>query len=59
VGVIVPIPRGGATTEPRVLENSQDVRLTEQEMQEIDEILNKNKAVGERYPGPVGKLSEG
>jgi pyridoxine 4-dehydrogenase len=57
LGVIVPIP--GATTEARVLENTKDVRLTEEEMQEIDEILKKNKVVGERYGGPAAKLSEG
>jgi pyridoxine 4-dehydrogenase len=57
LGVIVPIP--GATTEARVLENSKDVTLTDEEMQEIDEILKRNKVVGERYGGPVAKLSEG
>ena len=56
LGPIVPIP--GATTEARVRENSKDVRLTETEMQEIDEVLKKNKAVGERYPAQVLKLSE-
>lgn len=57
LGLIVPIP--GATTEARVLENTKEVTLTEAEMNEIDEILKKNKSVGDRYPGPVHQLSEG
>ena len=57
LGVIVPIP--GATTEARVIENSKDVVLAESEMQEIEEILKKNKVVGDRYGGPVASLTEG
>jgi pyridoxine 4-dehydrogenase len=57
LGVIVPIP--GATTEARVIENTKDVRLTDAEMQEIEDLLQTNKAVGERYPAAVHKLSEG
>ena len=57
LGVIVPIP--GATREARVMENCKDVTLTEAEMQEIDEILKKNKVVGERYGGSLALLSDG
>ena len=57
LGVIVPIP--GATTEARVLENCKDVRLTDEEMQQIEDILKKNKVIGERYGGPGAKFVEG
>ena len=57
LGVVIPIP--GATTEARVMENSKDVTLSEEEMQEVDAILKKNKVEGGRYGGPVAKLSEG
>lgn len=54
---IIPIP--GSTTEARVLENSQDVRLTEEDMKDLDTILSKFEVKGARYGGPAAKLMEG
>jgi len=45
---IIPIP--GATTEERVVENSKDVSLTKEDLDEIDDILSKTVVIGERYP---------
>jgi pyridoxine 4-dehydrogenase len=47
--VIIPIP--GSTSEARVLENSQDVRLTEEDMKDLDDILSKFEVKGDRYGG--------
>lgn len=44
---IIPIP--GSTREVRVLENSQDVRLTEQDMKDLDIISSKFEDKGARY----------
>jgi pyridoxine 4-dehydrogenase len=44
---IVPIP--GATTVERVLENSVEVELSEEEMDEIDLVLAKCEVIGDRY----------
>lgn len=54
--VIIPIP--GATTEERVLENSKDVHLTEEDLQEIDKILKTKVITGERYGGPQEQFLE-
>lgn len=58
-GVIVPIP--GATTSERVRENtaSVDVHLTEAEMDEIDDILNRNPVQGDRYHAHGQKMTNG
>lgn len=45
---IIPIP--GASHASRVKENSAEISLTEQELQEIDDILKKLPASGGRYP---------
>jgi pyridoxine 4-dehydrogenase len=47
---IVPIP--GATVESRVLENSKELFLAEEEMEELEEILSKFEVQGARYGGP-------
>lgn len=51
VPTIIPIP--GATTAERVEENSKLIEITDEEMQEIDEILAKFTPAGERYPGAI------
>ncbi|KAK2610512.1 hypothetical protein N8I77_003937 [Diaporthe amygdali] len=48
---IIPIP--GATTAARVSENSKLVDLTDEEMNVIDEILEKMEVKGSRYPDYV------
>ena len=55
--VIIPIP--GATTEKRVTENMQDVRLDESDWDEIDAILKKTTVIGDRYAGPLAHLMNG
>jgi pyridoxine 4-dehydrogenase len=47
VGTVIPIP--GATTPERVKENCTVVELTEQEMVELGEILERNPVQGDRY----------
>ncbi|RAK73028.1 aldo/keto reductase family protein [Aspergillus fijiensis CBS 313.89] len=54
--VIVPIP--GARSEARVLENVQDVELTEDELEEIEVILKKYPVAGARYPPAAARLNE-
>ena len=56
-GLIIPIP--GATTVERVNENGTLCVLTDKDMEEIDGVLRKYKVTGERYGGPVAKLSDG
>lgn len=46
---IIPIP--GATTESRVLENSKELILTEDEMNDLEDILSKFVVQGARYGG--------
>ncbi|KAK3987505.1 pyridoxal reductase [Cladorrhinum sp. PSN332] len=48
VPLVVPIP--GASTVGRVKENSKVYDLTEDEIAQIDEVLSKFPAAGERYP---------
>ena len=57
LGTIIPLP--GATTVERVRENNKIVTLTEEEMGELEEIIKKNKIVGNRYFAAVEHLSEG
>lgn len=47
LGTIIPIP--GATKPERVIENSKLIDLSDQEMQEIAEILKKHPVKGDRY----------
>ncbi len=54
---IIPIP--GATTEERVIENSKDVSLTKEDLEEIDDILSKTVVIGERYPRALLALCNG
>lgn len=54
---IIPIP--GATTEERVVENSRDVSLTKEDLEEIDGILSQTVIVGDRYPGVLNELCNG
>ncbi|PYH36277.1 aldo/keto reductase family protein [Aspergillus neoniger CBS 115656] len=51
VPTIIPIP--GATTAERVEENSKLIEITDEEMQEIDDILVKFTPAGERYPRAI------
>lgn len=46
-GTIIPIP--GSTTKERVLENSQDVSLSESELKEIEEVMKSTGTAGGRY----------
>ena len=54
---IIPIP--GATTEERIIENSKDVSLTKEDLEEIDNILSKAVVIGDRYPGALNALCNG
>ncbi|KAH6606404.1 hypothetical protein Trco_005557 [Trichoderma cornu-damae] len=45
---IIPIP--GATTVARVEENAKLIKLTEEDMNKIDSIVESFEVVGERYP---------
>ncbi|KAB2572032.1 Pyridoxal reductase [Lasiodiplodia theobromae] len=55
--VIIPIP--GATKAARLEENSRIFELTEEELQEIDEVLANHSIVGDRYPPEAQKLVNG
>ena len=54
---VIPIP--GATTEERVVENSKDVQLTKEDLEEIDVILSKAVVIGDRYPAPHNAFTNG
>ncbi|KAK7563412.1 NADP-dependent oxidoreductase domain-containing protein [Phyllosticta citricarpa] len=54
---IIPIP--GATTEARVLENNKQVKLSEQEVLILGEILKRIEIKGGRYPPEHGHLLNG
>ncbi|KAH0544967.1 hypothetical protein FGG08_000893 [Glutinoglossum americanum] len=54
---IIPIP--GATTGERVVENTQDVVITQEDLKEIDSILSNAVVVGGRYGGEIAKLMNG
>lgn len=55
--VFIPIP--GASHADRVRENTVQIELTEQEVDEIDAILKKLPAAGGRYPAAGSALLEG
>ena len=57
VPVIVPIP--GATTEERVRENTVDVKLSKEEMAEVDAIVKDAVIIGGRYGGHGAALEYG
>ncbi|KAI9775637.1 MAG: Pyridoxine 4-dehydrogenase [Geoglossum umbratile] len=54
---IIPIP--GATTEEKVVENMQDVTITDEDLAELDGILSTAVVIGERYGGPSASLMNG
>ena len=54
MGTIVPIP--GATKVERVEENLAEVELSEGELAELQEMLDKIPIEGGRYGGPLAKL---
>jgi len=47
-GTMIPIP--GSSTEGRAIENNKEVTLTEAELKELEEIMNKTEVAGARYP---------
>lgn len=49
--VVVPIP--GSSAPERVVENSFMIELSEDEMKQIDEVLDKFVPAGDRYPSSV------
>jgi pyridoxine 4-dehydrogenase len=54
---VIPIP--GATTVERVMENSIEVELTEEETKEIDSVLASCEVIGDRYHSFGMKLVNG
>ncbi|KAK5044555.1 hypothetical protein LTR84_010679 [Exophiala bonariae] len=56
LGSITPIP--GAERVEWVRENCQEITLSEAEMLRLQEILDRNQIIGERYMGPLAALSE-
>ena len=54
--VVIPIP--GATTESRIRENMQEVVLSKEDLEEIDQMLRKMVVLGARYPPAVQAWSE-
>lgn len=54
---VIPIP--GASHEDRVNENMVDVELSKDDLAEIDTLLKDAVVIGDRYGGPVAKLSNG
>lgn len=57
LGEIIPIP--GATKSERVVENTTYVELTDDEMNEIADILRKNPIKGARYGENMKHVTEG
>jgi pyridoxine 4-dehydrogenase len=53
---IIPIP--GATKVERILENTKEVSLSADDMEELDSILKKFPIVGDRYDANTMKHSE-
>ncbi|KAK8063344.1 aldo/keto reductase [Apiospora saccharicola] len=49
--IVVPIP--GSTAPERVVENSKLIDLSEDEMKQIDEVLDKFVRAGDRYPSSI------
>ena len=54
---ILPIP--GTKSVARLDENMQNVVLSETDLKELDELVERFPAVGERYPGAFAKLQWG
>ena len=57
LGIIIPIP--GAEREEWVVDNCKEVKLSEEEMQELDKIIQSIPIAGQRYGGEIEKLNEG
>jgi pyridoxine 4-dehydrogenase len=57
LGTIIPIP--GATTKERVVENTTVVTLSDEEMEEIADILRNNPIQGDRYGENMKAVTEG
>ncbi|KAI0878962.1 putative aldo/keto reductase [Hypoxylon argillaceum] len=57
-GVPPLIPVFGARTPDRVTENTKDVDLTDEDLEEIEKILSSFPVAGARYPPPAMKLVE-
>ncbi|KAH8807600.1 NADP-dependent oxidoreductase domain-containing protein [Xylogone sp. PMI_703] len=55
--IIIPIP--GSSREERVVENMTDVKLTDEDMKEIQVILDTFKITGERYGGHQEQFLDG
>lgn len=55
--LMIPIP--GAAAVSRVKENTVRVELTADEVKEVDDLVKRVPVYGERYGGPVAKLSFG
>lgn len=57
LGDVIPIP--GATTVSRVEENLKDVVLSEEDMKELDELIDRYPVMGDRYPKGKYDLTNG
>ncbi|KAI0862156.1 putative aldo/keto reductase [Xylaria cubensis] len=57
-GVPPLIPVFGARTGARIAENTKDIDLTDEDLQEIEKILASFPVAGTRYPAPAMKLVE-
>ena len=57
LGVIIPLP--GAEKEEWIRENTTEIKLTPEELKELDEIVNKVPIQGMRYGGVIERLNEG
>lgn len=55
--VLIPIP--GASAESRVRENSVEVKLTSEELAEVDAVIKGSVVVGGRYGGHMAALEYG
>lgn len=57
LGTIIPLP--GAEREEWIRDNTTQVDLTLQELEELDDIVRKVPIEGMRYGGPIERLNEG
>ncbi|KAJ9613287.1 hypothetical protein H2200_003229 [Cladophialophora chaetospira] len=57
IGTITPIP--GAERDLWIRENNKLVTLSDAEMDQLDEILTRNKTIGERYHAALNHLNSG
>jgi pyridoxine 4-dehydrogenase len=57
-GMSFMLPVAGARSESKVEENCKDVELTEKDMKEINDILERFPVAGGRYPAAAAKLTE-